>query len=82
MTWSPSDTIDFLGHIPRWVWIILFVATIFLRVSVLITLAGFGIVIIFALLWVLGIIAFAESVDDDGPGHKGNKPGLLAWLQR
>ncbi len=81
MTFSYSDKFKFLGIVPRWLWIILFILTILLRVWVLAILLGLGI-IIFVILWGVGILAFLEVIDDTGPGHRGNKPGIIAWLLR
>ena len=73
---SLSDRFTWLGVVPRWVWVILFILLILLRLWLLALFMGIFIIVIF-LLTILGIIAFAEIVDDDGPGHKGN-----SWWKR
>jgi len=70
MGWSLSDSVGFLQGIPRWVWVVIFVLIIISRVWLLIIFMGLAI-IIFLILTLFGIIAFAEIIDNDGPGHRG-----------
>ena len=74
---SFSDTISFLRPVPRWVWIVLLIATVVIRLTF-----GLAIFIIFIILCAISIVCFREIVDDTGPGHIGNKPGILEWLKR
>ena len=81
MTKSLSDSFEFLGVVPRWVWILLFVLSLLFRVWFLVAIIGAGI-ILFIILWILSIIAIGEIIDDDGPGHRGSGGGIWGWLWR
>jgi len=81
MGFSLSDDYAIFRKIPRWVWIVLLVISVMARAWALTALLGIGI-IIYTLLWVFGVISILEVFDDTGPGHKGNKPGVIAWLKR
>lgn len=81
MGYSLSDDYPTLGKIPRWVWILILFVSVITRGWALIAIAGFGVIIYF-FLWLISFISAFEVLDDTGPGHKGKKKGLFAWLKR
>jgi len=81
MGFSLSDDYAIFRKIPRWVWILILFISVITRGWALVAIAGFGVIIYF-FLWLISFISAFEVIDDTGPGHHGNKKGILAWLKR
>jgi len=81
MSYSFSDILKPLGKVPRWVWILILVVSILLRVWLIVIFMGV-ILFVFIALTILGFIAIAEITDDDGPGHNGPRDHWWQWFVR